>query len=240
LEEVETATAESIQEQKLTCPKGTVVGRPVGLAFDSFDEMTQTLSGANSLHDTMCILYQNVPAPDEEREASAVVAVSTSSSARQLQTGKRKRTFESADTAFQPYRKIPKMTKFSYQNTAVYSLPDVSNKARNFDLVWMMSHAIGSDVLPMWVGFNASICSDHLPKQDVRYMPNLRQTITNLEVVRETLLITQRCDNETGQKYGIVSYDLGAAKPALQIQVTEKPKFDNMAGSIKRSYTWDL
>ena len=228
LEEVETATAESIHEQKLACPPGTVVGEPVGLAFDNFDEMTQTLSGANSLHDTMGILYQNVPATDEERNASAVVAVATSSSRRQVKTGKRRRTLQSTDTELQPYRNTPKMTNFSYQNTAVYSLPDVSNKAHNCDLVWMMSHAIGNDVLPMWVGFNASIYSDHLPKQDVRYMPNLRQPITNLEVVRETLLITQKCANETGQKYGIVSYDLGAAKPALQIQVTEKPEFDNI------------
>ena len=32
----------------------------MGLAFDNCDEFTNTPSGADSLHDTMCIFYQNV------------------------------------------------------------------------------------------------------------------------------------------------------------------------------------
>uniref|UniRef100_UPI00358F9BFB uncharacterized protein isoform X2 n=1 Tax=Myxine glutinosa TaxID=7769 RepID=UPI00358F9BFB len=61
LEELETATAEAIQERKDACPENTLPGLPTGLAFDNFDEMTQTLSGSNTLHDTMGILYQNLP-----------------------------------------------------------------------------------------------------------------------------------------------------------------------------------
>ena len=38
------------------------------------------------------------------------------------------------------------------------------------------------------------------------------------------------CDTTscTGQEYGVVHYDLNAAKPALQIQSTEAPKYDNL------------
>ena len=31
----------------------------MGLAFDNFDELSETLTGANTLHYTMGILYQN-------------------------------------------------------------------------------------------------------------------------------------------------------------------------------------
>lgn len=36
------------------------MGLPMGLAFDNLVELTQTLSGSNTLHDTMGILYQNI------------------------------------------------------------------------------------------------------------------------------------------------------------------------------------
>ena len=40
--------------------------------------------------------------------------------------------------------------------------------------------------------------------------------------------ITQKCAQECGQECGIVTYDLNAAKPAMQIQVAESPRFDNI------------
>lgn len=62
LEELETASAEAIQDRKLHCPDGTFECLPMRLAFDNYDELTDTLSGKDTLHDTMGILYQNVPA----------------------------------------------------------------------------------------------------------------------------------------------------------------------------------
>ena len=61
LEELETATAEALLARKQACPEDTIAGLPMGvqgLAFDNFDELTQTLSGADTLHDTMGILYK--------------------------------------------------------------------------------------------------------------------------------------------------------------------------------------
>ena len=111
----------------------------------------------------------------------------------------------------------------------VFNLPagDVV-KAHQRDLIWMMNHAIGGGVLPMWVGFNAKLTTDKLPRQEVHYMPNLRQPITSLDVINQTLITTQRCVRECNQEYGVVSYDLNAAKPAMQIQAAEKPKFDDV------------
>ena len=80
----------------------------------------------------------------------------------------------------------------------------------------------------MWVGFMSKYYVDNLPQQDVRYLPNMRQPITGLDVIQETLILTQRCAQECRIPYGVVSYDLNAAKPAMQMQATEKPKYDNV------------
>ena len=140
----------------------------------------------------------------------------------------RKRSLQTEESLMVPYCKKTKMTAFSYRYTDVFNLPNVSAVAKNMDLVWMMSHALDVGMIPMWVGFNASKYQDNLPKQEVRYMPNLRHPITSLNVIQETLITAQKCAKECEQQYAVVSYDLNAAKPAMQIQATEKPKFDNV------------
>jgi len=58
VEELETELAYSIIDRKQSLPDGAIPGMPVGLAFDNYDEQMSTLSGSNTLHDTMGILYQ--------------------------------------------------------------------------------------------------------------------------------------------------------------------------------------
>ena len=239
LEELETATAEALQKRMKACPEDTLPGLPFGLAFDNFDEMTQTLSGNNTLHDTMGILYQNIPDGKDERssanssipdiqksgknENSSIITAGTK------RMNKMKRSLTVPDTPLNPVFGVPKMIIFQYKNTGVFNLPDVALRARHLDLVWMMCHALQTtDVLPMWVGFNATFYQDKLPKQEVRYMPNLKEPITSLAVVRHTLETTKKCAEECNQEYGVVTYDLSAAKPAMQIQATESPTFDKV------------
>ena len=59
LEEIETEIGSAIQEKKKSCPEGALQSIPFGIAFDNFDEFTETLSGSDTLHDTMGIFYQN-------------------------------------------------------------------------------------------------------------------------------------------------------------------------------------
>lgn len=179
----------------------------MGLAFDNFDEMTNTLSGTDTLHDTMGIMYQNIPKASEEARP---VEANTELPSIVLSSRKdRKRSLETEDVLLVPYRKKTKMTVFSYRNTDVFNLPNVNAEAKNLDLVWMMSHALDVGKIPMWVGFNASRYQDNLPKQEVRYMPNLRQPITSLDVIQETLITAQRCAKECEQQF-------------------EKPRFNNV------------
>jgi len=80
----------------------------------------------------------------------------------------------------------------------------------------------------MWRGWNSFVTVDPLPLQQVGYMENIELPPTRLDVVRETLVRSQKVASECGETYAIVTYDLAIAKPALQIQAQESPKFDNV------------
>ena len=59
IEEIETSLGDAIQKREQACLEGTLSDQVFGMAFDNFDELPETLSGADTLHDTMGILYQN-------------------------------------------------------------------------------------------------------------------------------------------------------------------------------------
>ena len=72
-EELETELAMSIEGKDKVAPDGVILrpGLSTGMAFDNYDENMETLSGANTLHDTVGIVYQNMVAElfdQEERE----------------------------------------------------------------------------------------------------------------------------------------------------------------------------
>lgn len=62
-ENIETDLATSISEKQQSTPEGILrqSGLATGLAWDNYDELNETLSGSNTLHDTVGICYQNIP-----------------------------------------------------------------------------------------------------------------------------------------------------------------------------------
>ena len=227
-EEFETELASSILSRGKECPDGVKVGATMGTAFDNYDELTNTLSGANTLHDTMGILYQiksggpSVAVQNEtQHKTLATTGKSTSSKGRQ------KRKLELPHKVLQPYRKKPKMDTFAYTVTEIPKTAS-STRGRQVDKLWMMGHAHNAERLPMWAGFNAKFHKDKIQKQDVYYLPNLEHPPTENEVVIETMKISQRCAEECKQNYALVTYDLDVAKRAVKIQNTESPTFDNL------------
>lgn len=227
-EELETELASLILSRGKECPDGVKVGATMGTAFDNYDELTNTLSGANTLHDTMGILYQiksdgpSVAVQNKTQDNNpATASRSTSSKSRQ------KRRLELPQKILQPYRNKPKMDTFAY---TVREIPKTASltRGKQLDKLWMMGHAFSVERLPMWAGFNAKFHKDQIQKQDVYYLPNLEQPPTENEVVIETMKISQRCAEECEQNYALVTYDLDVAKRAVKIQNTESPTFDNL------------
>lgn len=107
---------------------------------------------------------------------------------------------------------------------------------KNLDLLWMMSHASGI-VTPMWVGFNARINrTDNQIKQKVFYLTPINEAPTDNSVVLETMRRALRIADECGEQYAQVTYDLGIARIALQLQNTEFREFQKLFIHIQMSY----
>ena len=79
------------------------------LAWDNFDENSETLSGHDTLLDTVGICYQNIP----PHGANADVHVDTDPSLPKETKYRRKRAFEPREHVIQPCMKKPRITEFS-------------------------------------------------------------------------------------------------------------------------------
>ena len=233
-EELETELATAIQNQQKSCPKGAKYGPVMGNAFDNYDEMVQTLSGFNTLHDTMGIFYQNIDPfaheIDLELLCQDVVMDQPAPSTFATQNKKRKLEVILPDVGLTPYNKKICMNIFSYEDTQCDQLAEISEYGHKLDMLYMLKHN-ASESIPMWCGFNSQIANDSLPKQEVYYMANLNRPITDCDVVVQTMRTSMKCAKQCGQKYGLVTYDLDVAKTAFRIQASNA-EFNNLLASM--------
>lgn len=228
-EELETELATTIQSRQKCSPKGAKRGPVMGNAFDNYDELVHTLSGLDSLHDTMGIFYQSIDLLAEEIDDDQAQPPQPTEAGASTSRRKCKRKLDVPPVDIAPYRKRPRMETFDYANTEYSQLPDISDRARKLDSLFLLSHIDSQKTdVPMWGGFNARIHQDRLKKQVVHYMPNLNQPITKNEVVADTMRTALKCAEECGQTYGLVTYDLDVAKTAHKIQVTDQAEFNNL------------
>ena len=79
----------------------------------------------------------------------------------------------------------------------------------------------------MWVGFNCKTLIDNSEQQIVDYLPQINAA-PDRSVTRETLVYAQKIAKECNQDHIILTYDLGIAKSAMEIQITDSPEFDNI------------
>ena len=214
IEELETDLALSISNKTLVTPDGMKLqsGLATGIAFNNYDEFTETLSGAGTLHNTVGITFQNVPDEGSSMVMEASQEKSTSEPLQQESNAStkssRKRLFDVVHTVeLEPYRKM--------QNV------------QYCDAIWMILSTL-HDKLPTWVAWNSIFTTDHLPRQTICYLQNICLPPTRMDVIAETLKIAQQVATECKEEYAVVTYDLGIAKPASQLQAQESPKYDNV------------
>ncbi|MCG7875152.1 MAG: hypothetical protein N0C90_02335 [Candidatus Thiodiazotropha endolucinida] len=222
VEALETDLAMSVTEKNSATPDGLVQqpGLGMGIAWDNYDENSETLSGSGTLHDTVGICYQNICVTNAEPEINQPIQGPGPSR-------KRKRAFDSSvETDPQPYRKKPKVKTFDYKCKTLEP-PEHLLQLERRDQTWAIMCSL-FDGTPMWTGWNSQITNDPLPRQTIGYMENLSLPPTRLDVVAETLKISQRVAKECQENFMIVHYDLAIAKPAKQIQQSESPLYDNI------------
>ena len=118
-----------------------------------------------------------------------------------------------------------KMSKFHYTKIQIKQQAHATLLEWR-DILWMLS--MNTESVPLWTGWNAQLSEDHLPLHTNKYMENITLPPTQLNVVLETLKVSQRVAEECQQDYSIVTYGLAIAKLAMQIQAEETARFDNV------------
>ena len=180
-EELETELATAIQNRQKSSPKGAKRGVTMGNAYDNYDELVHTLSGLDSLHDTMGIFYQNVNMDAEDIDEVPQPVLPTEQRRRS-----RKRKLDVTPVEIAPYRKKPRMDKFEYPTIDHQPLAELSHQALKLDTLFMVGHSMNTKTVPMCGGFNARVHQDKLPKQVVHYLPNINRPINRDDGVPHT------------------------------------------------------
>lgn len=136
---------------------------------------------------------------------------------------RKRRTVDTVGFDEIPYPKKPKMTSELQLSVNDVDYVD-TRKYTDIDKIWMVSHALELTDVPMWIGFNSRIDGHDSPQQ----LTPINASPTSTSVVLEIMKQSQQIAEEVKQTNIQVTYDLAIAKVALQIQSTEKPKFDNL------------
>ena len=192
----------------------------IGTAWDNFDINLETLSGANTIHHTYGICYQNIV----ENEEVGVDIHQDNSVGRRIKDVTKVTPI--AQECLDTYHKRPKVTKFKFTDTNMV-VPDLYFHYVTLDNLWFMSFNFLDDE-PLWTGWNALRYNESQPQQRVEYLKPIRLSPNRIDVVHETLVRTQKISAECGSDYALASYDLLIAKVAKQIQCIEHPKFENV------------
>ena len=252
-EELETELTSSITNTEELTPFGAQKGPDLntGLGFDNYDKRVETLTGKDTLHDTVGILYQNIsqdstatpsPAPTSDisisrrkhRNVSIPVVEETNldgtpASNVQQKRAKKRRTLDCPADELEPYRKRPKMTcTVNTDDFQKSKEPDDYMTAVYKDLLWVLYVYLNPDQPLLWTGWNSEGISVGTSgtQQKVFYLKQINQFPTSTTVVAETLRRSLRILSECKLNSIAVTFDLAIAKVAYQIQATEAPAFD--------------
>lgn len=141
-----------------------------GLGFDNFDLFVDTLSGKETLHDTVGIVYQDV-LPD------TIQTFSTVATRGQLNSGQpEKEDLEVEDFPIVPYHRSFKLTMQSLTNLEderrAFIAP-MYQEAQMFDFMWMLFISMKVENTPMWTGWNSKIVENKHPTQVIQYLPQI-------------------------------------------------------------------
>jgi len=213
---LETEFAFSVEANNQDAPDGVEMNPNLGtgLAWDNYDVNMETLDGKDTLHATVGICYQNMT-----RSAKDGPPISGSCS-------RKRRQFDGDERDIAPYYKQIKKAKFDLSGPAC-SGDQEAPALRQIDFYWLLLSEVEKPI-PLFQGFYSQFMQDNLPLQKVWYMDPLSAPPTRNDVVRETMTRTMRVAMETGQEYGIVTYDLAVALKAYSIQALDAPHFDKL------------
>ena len=109
-----------------------------------------------------------------------------------------------------PCRKKPRMSRCQLENIIVYrALSFIQNAI--FDTLSTFSFNFLQE-LPMWTEWNSERCYEKTPTQKTGYVKRITLSPITTDIVRETMIQSQKVSAECRSKYTIITYDLAIAK----------------------------
>ena len=117
----------------------------VRIAHDNFDQFVETLSGKDTLHGTVSIVYQSVSEETSGAAATAPENCPFASGDSMSRRKRRRRTFESFAVDIEPYHKKPKISSLELMPlgcTDRQQIPESYQLAKVNDLLWMIQFSI--------------------------------------------------------------------------------------------------
>lgn len=204
-EEIETELIFSAMEKSRLLPDGLhqLPFLHTGVGFDNFDLFVDTLSGKETLHDTVGIVYQDVPAIPIQENLASSHATSRPSVQRQP-AKKRRRALEVEEFPIVPHHKSLKLktqslTDLEDETRAV--IAPLYSTAQTFDFIWMLQICMKVENTPMWTGWNSKLVENRHPMQVIQYLPQIDASPTIDAVVVLTMEMSLRIAAECEQRY---------------------------------------
>ena len=245
-EEIETELIYSAIEKSRLLPDGLypLAHLYTGVCFDNFDLFLDTLTGKDTLHDTVGMAYQ-FQVDDNLRQAIATPHLvpaslrSTPATEPHQPPRKRRRALEAEEFHVQPYHKSLKLVNQTLTNLNDNLREEIApfyENAKTFDFVWQLCVAINVPNTPMWAGFNSKIVENKNPLQVFRYLPQIEASPTIDAVVLLTMQMALKVASECQQRYISLSSDLAICKKYFALQANESPKFDKIFVQLGKSY----
>ena len=191
------------------------------LAWEKFDVNLETLSGADSVHHTYRICYQNVSSTIQVPQK----ITETTCKKRKIKdiTSVLK---EAREMELPPCRKKPEMSYLEFTKIKMTKLESLQI-TKHLDFTWMTSFNLLENT-PMWTGWNTEQFIEEYSRQRVEYMQDIPFPPTRTDVVKETIVQSKRVSQECGSTFAIITYDLAIAKIAKKIQNEEPDEFKDV------------
>jgi len=199
------------------------------LCFDNFDLLEETRSGAATTHSTHGIIIQELK-PGTEPPSDAGSEVHKSG----------QRTFKYSHDPLQAVRQTAKAepdvkpaSLTSYNKTDSIALQQGC-------FAWTVCHGLVNSAqnVPEWTGWVSATAKErHVQPSNIRYLKPIMHPITQLSTIQECLKLAMDITQQIGQDHTFVTFDLAAAKLALNLVWADSDKYKSVTVHLGAFHT---
>ena len=207
-------------------------------AFDNFDHNDSNISGLETTHDTVSVIFQNYD-KDFDKTKPSVSSVNIDARSKSL---KNILKCQEINTSF---NKLPSTINIPSDYTVNANIVPltVQDFYRNIlqidDLAWYITRmdisnnteifALSeSQEVPAWSCFNASVTEDKRQKQIVGYLPDIPAPVTQPSIVYTCLCNFKDLLKQLNQTHLVIACDEGVYKLARHIKLQREKEFDSL------------